>query len=199
MTAVPVMIRYSSFDFQEEKKLIVDRLIALLKQILPELFPAQRDEEDEPDPELTDFTRFTEAAQQVAIRAVEMLPQYGHKIVDVEHIFLALVQDASIQQLFQTLNVDVTEISQPIKSRLQHDTWRGDSRVPPGKVYITPRVKKLIDSAFGVSTRLLDSHIGVEHFLLAMTREKAAGVPDLLKLYGITYESILSIILKPDD
>ena len=38
------------------------------------------------------FDRFTERAQDVAHRAVEMLARYSHTQVDTEHMLLALLE-----------------------------------------------------------------------------------------------------------
>ena len=38
------------------------------------------------------FDRFTERAQDAAMRAYEIMQRYGHSQVDVEHLFLALLE-----------------------------------------------------------------------------------------------------------
>ena len=40
------------------------------------------------------FDRFTEKAQEAAMRAYEILQQYKHTQVDTEHVFLALLQQS---------------------------------------------------------------------------------------------------------
>ena len=47
------------------------------------------------------FDRFTEKAQQAAMRAYELLQRYKHTQVDTEHLFLALLaeSDDSVPQL----------------------------------------------------------------------------------------------------
>jgi len=38
------------------------------------------------------FDRFTQRAQDSAMRAYEIMQRYGHTQVDVEHLFLALLE-----------------------------------------------------------------------------------------------------------
>jgi len=38
------------------------------------------------------FDRFTERAQDAAMRAYEIMQRHGHSQVDVEHLFLALLE-----------------------------------------------------------------------------------------------------------
>ena len=40
------------------------------------------------------FDRFTEKAQQAAMRAYEILQRYKHTQVDTEHLFLALLEES---------------------------------------------------------------------------------------------------------
>ena len=52
------------------------------------------------------FDRFTEKAQEAAMRAYEMLQRYKHTQVDTEHIFLALLQqqDSAVPQILEKLD-----------------------------------------------------------------------------------------------
>ena len=38
------------------------------------------------------FDKFTEQAQEAAMRSYEVMQRYGHSQVDVEHLFLALLE-----------------------------------------------------------------------------------------------------------
>ncbi len=62
------------------------------------------------------FDRFTERAQDAAVRAYEILQRYGHNQVDTEHMLLALLEqpDGVIPQMFEKMSVD----QEAIKSRL---------------------------------------------------------------------------------
>ena len=56
------------------------------------------------------FERFTERAQDAAIRAAEILQRYGHNQVDTEHLLLALLEqpDGVIPQLLERMTIDVS-------------------------------------------------------------------------------------------
>ena len=53
------------------------------------------------------FDRFTEKAQEAAMRAYEILQHYKHTQVDTEHVFLALLQqsDGAVVQILQKMEV----------------------------------------------------------------------------------------------
>jgi len=54
------------------------------------------------------FERFTERAQDAAVRATEILQRYGHNQVDTEHVLLALLEqpDGVVSQLLTKMNID---------------------------------------------------------------------------------------------
>ena len=64
------------------------------------------------------FDRFTEKAQEAAMRAYEILQQYKHTQVDTEHVFLALLQQsggAVPPQIMKQLEASVEEMQQKLK------------------------------------------------------------------------------------
>jgi ATP-dependent Clp protease ATP-binding subunit ClpA len=60
------------------------------------------------------FDRFTEKAQEAAMRAYEILQQYKHTQVDTEHVFLALMQQdgGAVPQIMKQLDAPVAEMVQ---------------------------------------------------------------------------------------
>ena len=60
------------------------------------------------------FDRFTERAQDAAVRAYEILQRYGHNQVDTEHMLLALLEQPGgvIPQMLEKMNVDQEAIRQ---------------------------------------------------------------------------------------
>ena len=67
------------------------------------------------------FDRFTEKAQEAAMRAYEILQQYKHTQVDTEHVFLALLQQSggAVPQIMKQLEAPVEEMQQKLERVLE--------------------------------------------------------------------------------
>src|SRR5690606_17168162 len=142
------------------------------------------------------FDRFTERAQDAAARAYEILQRYGHNQVDTEHILLALLEqtDGVIPQILERMNVDVSII----RSRLD-DVLRGSPKAAiygggTGQVFITPRVKRIIDLANEEANNLRDEYISTEHIFLAIQKESNTAVARILADHNISRDRVYDAI-----
>src|SRR3990170_3116320 len=142
------------------------------------------------------FDRFTERAQDAAARAYEILQRYSHNQVDTEHILLALLEqpEGVIPQILEKLSVDI----ELIKKRLD-DVLRASPKVAiygggTGQVFITPRVKRIIDLANEEANRLKDEYISTEHIFLAILSERSTPAARLLEGAGVTRERVYEAI-----
>jgi ATP-dependent Clp protease ATP-binding subunit ClpC len=142
------------------------------------------------------FDRFTERAQDAAARAYEILQRYGHNQVDTEHILLALLEqpEGVIPQILEKLGVD----QELIKKRLD-DVLRASPKAAiygggTGQVFITPRVKRIVDLANDEASRFKDEFISTEHLFLAILSERNTAVARILMEAGITKERVYDTI-----
>src|SRR5262249_32053522 len=142
------------------------------------------------------FERFTERAQDAAARAYEILQRYGHNQVDTEHILLALLEqtDGVIPQLLERLNVDVNAMRQRLDEILRASPKAAIDGQGTNQVFITPRVKRIIDLANEEANRLRDEYISTEHIFLAILSERNTAVAKILADIGITRERIYDAI-----
>ncbi|HLA41834.1 MAG TPA: ATP-dependent Clp protease ATP-binding subunit, partial [Aggregatilineales bacterium] len=143
------------------------------------------------------FERFTERAQDAAARAYEILQRYGHNQVDTEHILLALVEqpDGVVSQIIEKLNVNVDTIRYKLDELLKATPRAGVyDGAGTGQVFITPRVKRIIDLANEEANRFKDEYISTEHIFLAILSEKRTAVARTLTENGITRERVESTI-----
>lgn len=142
------------------------------------------------------FERFTERAQDVAARAYEILQRYGHNQVDTEHMLLALLEqpDGVVPQLLENLSVDVSLIRSRLDDLLRASPKASIYGGGTGQVFITPRVKRVIDLANEEANRLSDEYISTEHIFLAIMAERNTPIARLLVDSGITRERIVDAI-----
>ncbi|HZY41326.1 MAG TPA: Clp protease N-terminal domain-containing protein, partial [Anaerolineae bacterium] len=138
------------------------------------------------------FDRFTERAQDAANRSIEILQRYGHNQVDTEHILLALLEqpDGVVPQILGKLNVDVAAMRARLEDILKQSPKAAIYGGGTGQVFITPRVKRVLDLAQEEANRLKDEYISTEHIFLAISTERNTAAARLLAENGVTRERI---------
>ena len=142
------------------------------------------------------FERFTERAQDAAARAYEILQRYGHNQVDTEHILLALLEqnDGVIPQLLERLTIDVNAMRARLDEVLRASPKAAIYGHGTNQVFITPRVKRIIDLANEEANRLRDEYISTEHIFLAILSERNTAVAKILGDNGITRDRVYDAI-----
>jgi ATP-dependent Clp protease ATP-binding subunit ClpC len=142
------------------------------------------------------FDRFTERAQDAAQRAAEIIQRYGHNQIDTEHILLALIEQPQgvITQILEKLNVDIEELSDKIDAQLRSSPKANIYGGGAGQIFITPRVKRVVDMANEEANRLNDEYISTEHIFLAILSERNTAISRLLTEEGITKERVYEIV-----
>lgn len=139
------------------------------------------------------FDRFTERAQEAAQRAAEIIQRYGHNQIDTEHILLALIEQPGgvIPQILNHLNVNAQALADRLDATLRAtpkaNIFGGGGA---GQIFITPRVKRIIDLANEEANRLRDEYISTEHIFLAILTERNTPAARVLESAGITRERV---------
>ncbi len=142
------------------------------------------------------FDRFTERAQDAAARAYEILQRYGHNQVDTEHILLALLEqpEGVIPQILDMLNVEDELIKQRLDDVLRVSPKAAVYGGGAGQVFITPRVKRIIDLANEEANNLKDEFISTEHIFLSILSERNTNVARILSEAGVNPDRVHSAI-----
>jgi ATP-dependent Clp protease ATP-binding subunit ClpC len=145
------------------------------------------------------FDRFTERAQEAAQRAAEIIQRYGHNQIDTEHLLLALIEQPQgmVSQILEILKVDPQILGERLdyilKTSPKANIFGGGGA---GQIFITPRVKRIIDLANEEASRLKDEYISTEHIFLAILSEKNTPAARLLETTGITRDRVLDAITQ---
>ena len=142
------------------------------------------------------FDRFTERAQEAAQRAAEIIQRYGHNQIDTEHILLALIEQPQgvIPQLLEILKIDSENFKERLDYILRTSPKANIFGGGAGQVFITPRVKRIIDQANQEANRLKDEYISTEHIFLAILNERNTPSARLLNDIGITRQRVLDAV-----
>jgi len=142
------------------------------------------------------FDRFTERAQDAAMRAYEVLQRYGHTQVDTEHLLLALIEqpEGVIPDILQQSGVDLEALSTRLDEELRRTPRTQIYGGGVGQVYITPRLKRVIDQSNEEASKLKDDYISTEHLFLAIANERNTPAARILAESGVNRQRILEII-----
>jgi len=142
------------------------------------------------------FDRFTERAQDAAQRAAEIIQRYGHNQIDTEHILLALIEQPQgvITQILEHLKIDIETLTDRIDQQLRASPKANIYGGGAGQIFITPRVKRVVDMANEEANRLDDEFISTEHIFLAILSERNTAISRLLNEEGITKERVQDAI-----
>ena len=144
-----------------------------------------------------DMNKFTRKSQEAVQNAQAIASEYNHQQVDVEHLLSALLNDSDglIVQLLKRMDINVSSLSKMVTeelSRLPRVTGGGTEQ---GKVYITQRLNRVLNSAEDRAKALKDEYVSVEHIFLAMTGE-GTNTPcgKIFASFGITEEKFLKTL-----
>jgi ATP-dependent Clp protease ATP-binding subunit ClpC len=138
------------------------------------------------------FEQLTERARDAMQRAQQIMAERQHTQLDVEHLLLALLdqRDGLVPQILERLGVDL-EIARSRVAVALNATPRAQTQgAPTQQVYITPRLKRVFDSAEEESARLKDEYISTEHLLIAIAGDRGGDGARVLRELGVDSESI---------
>jgi ATP-dependent Clp protease ATP-binding subunit ClpB len=144
---------------------------------------------------MIDLNQCTTQAQDAFVDAQNILKRYEQNQLDDEHLLLAMLENDKglVVKILNALNVDVKSLRSDLETVLAKRPRATVAAVEAGQVFITPRLKKLLDEAHGQAERFRDQYVSTEHILLAML-ETGGDVSDLLRKQNLTPNNILAIL-----
>ncbi len=142
------------------------------------------------------FDRFTERAQEAAQRAAEIIQRYGHNQIDTEHILLALIEQPGgvIPQILEKLSVNPEALVERLDATLRASPKANIFGGGAGQIFITPRVKRIIDLANEEANRLKDEYISTEHIFLAILTERNTPAARILEGAGLSRDRVFDAV-----
>lgn len=141
------------------------------------------------------ITRFTEKAQEALLAAQKLAEGFNHTQVDVEHLLYALItqEGGVVPEILSKLGID----GNLIKKQLENELERLAKAYGAVQVYISPRLKQVLDESEREASKFKDEYISTEHLLLAIANTDSGSAARILKGYGITrdriYQALTSI------
>jgi len=140
--------------------------------------------------------KLTEQAQAALRGSQELVVQMRQNQWDAEHILIGLlrVEDSLASKILEELNVDVEELVSALESKLAESPTVG-SNVGQVQMFMTERVKEILETAKQEAVRLRDEFIGAEHLLVAITKNSDGDIAKLFKDRDITDERVYQALL----
>jgi ATP-dependent Clp protease ATP-binding subunit ClpB len=140
-----------------------------------------------------DLSNTTQKVQELLSEAQKISHRYSHQIVDVEHLFKAMLEQK------QGLAVNILEKAgiavEPLKTRIDAELNKIPSvsgkGVEAGKVYISEKLNQVLVAAEDEAKRLKDEYISVEHLLLAIVSQSDAASGRILSDMGLNRDKVL--------
>jgi len=139
--------------------------------------------------------KLTEKAQEAFQIAHAIMTRMSHQQMDVEHLTLALLEQAegTAGEILRKLGVDLTLVRRRLEEVLATFA-KVQYAAPIAQVYITPRLNAIVTTADAESQRMGDTVIGCDHLLLAIVNERNSPSARILKDFGVDDQKVLLAI-----
>jgi ATP-dependent Clp protease ATP-binding subunit ClpB len=122
----------------------------------------------------------------------KMAEERNHPQFETEHLLLALVdqKDGVVPQILDKLGVDQNQL----KRQLENELGKLAKASGPTQVYLSPRLKQMLDAAEKESHNFKDEYTSTEHLLIAIIDQDPGAAGRILKGYGITRDRVYQIL-----
>ena len=134
--------------------------------------------------------RFTDDAQRVLSFAQEAALELGHDYVGTEHVLIGLikVKNGVAAKALNELGLSAETIIEDVEEHI----GRGNKKA--SSVYMTPRVKHVLELAVEVANHMNHNYVGTEHILLGLLSDGDGVAVGLLRNHNIRASDIVEVI-----
>ena len=134
--------------------------------------------------------RFTDDAQRVLSFAQEAALELGHDYVGTEHVLIGLikVKNGVAAKALNELGLSAETIIEDVEEHI----GRGNKKA--SSVYMTPRVKHVLELAVEVANHMNHNYVGTEHILLGLLSDGGGVAVGLLRNHNIRSSDIVEVI-----
>lgn len=134
--------------------------------------------------------RFTDDAQRVLSFAQEAALELGHDYVGTEHVLIGLikVKNGVAAKVLNELGLSAETIIEDVEEHI----GRGNKKA--SSVYMTPRVKHVLELAVEVANHMNHNYVGTEHILLGLLSDGGGVAVGILRNHNIRANDIVDTI-----
>ena len=137
--------------------------------------------------------KFTLKSQELIQNAQGLASQQTHQQIEPEHLLSVMLMEPEgvARAILLKLGISPDSVFKEVSIFIEKQPKVSGAR----DVYISPRIKNVLDAAFSEASNMKDEYVSIEHVLLAISGETAGEASRILNRYGITRESILKVLI----
>jgi len=133
------------------------------------------------------FERYTEKARRTIFFARYEASQFGSPYIETEHLLLGLLrEDKTLANLFLRSHAAV----ETIRKQIEGHTAPREKVSTSVDLPLSHECRRVLAYGAEESERLNHKHIGTDHLLLGLLREKECFAAQLLREQGVTLDSV---------
>lgn len=132
--------------------------------------------------------RFTNDAQKVLSFAKEAAIELGHDYIGTEHVLIGLTKVTNSVAAKALKEVDITP--ERVTEDVIEQVGKGNKNAT--SVYMTPRVKHVLELAVSIANRMNHNYVGTEHILLGLLSDGGGVAVAILRNNDIRNDDIIN-------
>lgn len=136
--------------------------------------------------------KLTVKSQEALQEAQALSQRKGNQELNIEHLLVALVQDDEgvPYQILKQHGIDIASLLRDLDKEIDKFPKISGAQ-PMGQLYMSARLRTVLEKAFEETTQMGDEYISTEHLLIAIFSDNGAATK-LLQKAGATRDSILA-------
>lgn len=136
--------------------------------------------------------RFTDGAQRALSFAEQSARELGHDYVGTEHVLVGLLKEKNgiAAKVLYELGITAEDTIEAIIQEVGRGSHSGQT------VYMTPRVKRVLELAIEWANRRKNNYVGTEHILLGLINDGGGIGVSILEASGASPQTIADGISK---
>jgi ATP-dependent Clp protease ATP-binding subunit ClpB len=142
------------------------------------------------------FDKFTLKSQEAIQASQGLAESKGHQEIQPEHLLRVLLDqpEGVVLPVLQKMGVGVQPLLQEVDGLL--DRLPKVSGSGFGQIYISQKLKKVLDFAFKTAKEMQDDYVSQEHLFLALLAAKESSVAGLLQAKGVSRDGFLQALVS---
>ncbi|MEO0480346.1 MAG: ATP-dependent chaperone ClpB [Planctomycetota bacterium] len=144
-----------------------------------------------------DINRLTQKSQEALSLAQQKAIEFGHQILEPEHLLLALVtqEGGLVPRLLTRMDVAIDSLESGLRSELLKIPKVSGPGYEADKIHLSQRLAQLMVEAEAKAKRMNDAYVSVEHLMLALLSGSSdGGAARVLAEHGVLEDSFLKAL-----
>jgi ATP-dependent Clp protease ATP-binding subunit ClpB len=140
--------------------------------------------------------KFTMKSQEALQQAQTLAESKGHQEIQAEHLLQVLLQqpEGVVLPVLQKMGIAPPPLLAAVEEKI--------NRLPKvsgggfGQVYLSARLKRVLDHAFKLANEMRDEYVSQEHLFLALLASKDSTVAETLLAKGVNKDRFLAALVS---